>query len=119
MFQRFTHPIATFTATMLLGVCALLAAVIFAGRPLRTIVPLVFVLLVVAGAARYGVMVGILGSLLGAAIFARYLFPPIGSLQIEATVARANIGWMLLGGISLSYLFAGTGISDKHKHHHK
>ena len=119
MFQRFAHPIATLIATMLLAVFALLAALTFAGRPLRTVVPLVFVLLVVAGAARYGVMVGIFGSLLGAAIFARYLFPPIGSMQVEAGVARANLGWMLLGGISLSYLFAGSGISDKHKHHHK
>lgn len=119
MFHRFAQPIATASATVFLAACALLAALVFAGRPLRTMVPLVFVLLVVAGAVRFGALVGILGSLLGAAIFARFLFPPIGSLHIEAEVARANIGWMLLAGISLSYLFARSPVRDEHKHPHK
>ncbi len=77
------------------------------------LVPLAFVVLVVAAAVRFGALVGICGSLLGAAIFARYLFPPLGSLRVEDHVARANIGWMLLAGISLSYLFSAPDISNK------
>ena len=116
MSNRFAEPIATISGVVFLATCALLGAVLFAGRPSRTAVPLAFLLLVVAGAVRFGAAVGIAGSLIGAAIFARFLFPPLNSLRIDAPAGRASIGWMLLAGISLSYLFARPDTSDKTQH---
>jgi K+-sensing histidine kinase KdpD len=119
MLRKFSQPISTLAGVALLACCALLTALFFAGRPTGPVVPLAFVILIVAVSVRFGALVGIAGSVIGAAIFAHYLFPPVGSLRVEGEVARANIGWMLLAGISLSYLFAGAGVSDKHHKHHK
>ena len=90
--------------------CAALSALlslVFASRASRTLIPLAFVAVIVALASRYGAAVGILGSMVAAVIFSVFLFPPLHRVGIESPAARANIGWMLLAGITLSYLLAG------------
>jgi len=79
---------------------------LFAGHHLKVFLPLWFVAVLVALAVRYGIMVGIAGSLLSAAIFATTLFSPVGSLWISDHAARQNLAWMVLGGVALSYLLA-------------
>ena len=39
-------------------------------------------------------------------VFAVFLSKPDGSINIELDAARANVGWMLLLGTSLAFLFA-------------
>lgn len=77
-----------------------------AGHEAKVLVPLWFIAVLVALAIRYGLAVGVVGSLLSAAIFATTLFSPFGSLWISDLTARRNLAWMVLGGIVLSYLFA-------------
>lgn len=83
---------------------AFTAAYLFSRRPSRIFLPLLFVIVIVAVAARYGVMVGILGSVVSAAIFAHVLYPPLHSLAVSDSSARASLAWMILGGIAIPYL---------------
>ena len=116
MFPVSRHALSTFTAVLLLAAGAALACVWLAAPAIRHLVPAAFVVLVVLVALRYGAMAGILGSLAGAAIFARWLYAPVGSVRVEDAVARDHLGWMLLAGVSLSYLLAAPGVSGKRQH---
>ena len=102
-------------AIAVLSAAAGLACAMFAGRPSRTLVPLVFAVLAVAVSMRIGALAGIAGSLIGAALFASFLFPPIGRLHVEEAAARTELGWMLLAGVSLSYLLSAPAASDEKK----
>lgn len=77
---------------------------IFAGRPSRVFVPLLFVAVLIHLSYRYGVLVSVIGSAIAALIFARFMYTPIGSYGIENATAKANLGWMILGAICVSYL---------------
>lgn len=77
---------------------------LFSNHPASIFVPFVFVLVIVAVAARYGVMVGILGSVASAIIFARQLYSPLNSIHVSDSSARAALAWMVLGGIAIPYL---------------
>ncbi len=79
------------------------SAYLFSNHPASVFLPLVFVVVIVAIAARYGVAVGILGSIVSALIFAHELFPPAG-LEVSDPRARAALAWMVLGGIAIPYL---------------
>jgi K+-sensing histidine kinase KdpD len=52
----------------------------------------------------FGRTVGILGSIIGALVFARSLYVPLGSFSIQDQGARSGVAWMLLAGVTLSYL---------------
>ena len=91
---------------LLVAAAACASAQLFAGHEQKVLLPLWFVAVLVALAFRYGIAVGVVGSLLSAAIFATMLFSPLGSLWIGDKVARQNLAWMVLGGVALSYLFA-------------
>jgi K+-sensing histidine kinase KdpD len=84
-------------------------------RSWRYVVPFAFLIVVLALGAIYGRTVGILGSVIAALIFARFLYEPIGSVWIDQRAARSNIAWMLLTGVSLSYLLLPASASH-HKH---
>jgi K+-sensing histidine kinase KdpD len=85
--------------------CAALAARLFADTSYAGLVPLLFVAVLVILAAIYGTSVGIVGSLVSALIFA-YLYAPNNSLQVASHDARQSLGWMVVGGVALSYLLA-------------
>ena len=89
---------------ILCSILALGSAHLFSNYSARIFVPLLFVLVIVAAAARYGVMVGILGSIVSAIIFARLLYAPLHSILVEDQTARASLAWMILGGIAIPYL---------------
>ena len=116
MVRRFSRQLSSVVAVAALTICAALASVLFADRPSRTLVPLVFSVVVVAVSIRFGALAGIVSSLLGAGVFAGFLFPPFGKLRVEDAAARAEIGWMLLAGITLSYLLAGPALPADKKH---
>lgn len=80
------------------------AAYLFSNHPWNVFLPLLFVLVIVAIADRYGVTVGILGSIVSAAIFAHILFSPVHTFQVEDETARAALAWMILGGTAIPYL---------------
>ena len=84
---------------------ALGACVLAAGHPWNVWVPLFFTGVLLLTALRFGVRAGVLGTLAATFVFAEFLFSPAGSLRVSSA-ARSNLGWMLLIGIGLSFLFA-------------
>ena len=76
--------------------------------------PLVFVAILLLIAVMFGARAGILGTLLAGLIFAVFLFRPLGSIQINSSVARGNLAWMLLLGISFAVLFAPPTSGFRH-----
>jgi len=94
------------SGVLIAAAAAYAAAWLFQGNDVRVVLPLWFVAVLVVVGLRYGIGVGIVGSLLSAAIFAIMLFSPLGSFRVTDHVARQNLAWMILGGVVLSYLFA-------------
>lgn len=93
---------------VLIGVIlsALMAALLvsfFPNSTFRANIPLLFIAVMVLISLRYGAAAAFFGALASAAIFAYFLFTPIGSFQVMNEAARTNIGWMLLVGIPISY----------------
>lgn len=94
------------TGVLLVATAAYGLARLFSGHDLKVFLPLWFIAVLVVLGLRYGIAVGVIGSLLSAAIFATTLFSPVGSFRISDQVARQNLAWMVLAGVALSYLFA-------------
>jgi K+-sensing histidine kinase KdpD len=89
-----------------LSACALAAwsATLVRWRsPLQEVVPFAILGVVLALGLVFGRSVGILGSVIAASIFAYTMYPQ-GSLRIADPGARSLVAWMLLAGVSLSYL---------------
>lgn len=97
----------TATGAALCVASAIAATVIFAHVPGRSFVPVAFIVVAAVLAAYFGSAAGIFGIALAALIFANWLYPPFGSIQVANAAARAELAWMLLGGVSLSYLLGG------------
>jgi K+-sensing histidine kinase KdpD len=66
-------------------------------------VPIVFIVVIILCARYFGVIAGILGSVLGTALFALFLFEPYGSFRVHDHQALSNLGLLLFAGIALSY----------------
>jgi K+-sensing histidine kinase KdpD len=88
------------------AILALLVSALAAGHSWQVWVPLGFTVVLLLTAWFFGLRAGILGTLLAAAVFAGFLFVPLGSLRVASEPARANLGWMMLIGIAFSLLFA-------------
>ena len=67
------------------------------------LVPVGFLLVIVPVARLLGRAAGILGTLGAALIFAILLFNPVGSWMVLDDTARTTLGWVMLGGMALSY----------------
>jgi K+-sensing histidine kinase KdpD len=80
------------------------AVTLFKWQSARELVPVVFLVFVLALGMLFGRTVGILGSIIGALMFARSLYLPLGSFRVSDPGARSGIAWMLLAGVTLSYL---------------
>jgi K+-sensing histidine kinase KdpD len=93
---------------VLCGFAASLLAILFWNSHHRLAAPILFTFVVVAVAIRFGRVVGILGTLFGAALFALWLFPPFGSLHVSSQQAHSSLKDLLLGGVVLSYLLGGA-----------
>lgn len=80
------------------------AVTLFKWQSARELIPVVFLVFVLALGMLFGRTVGILGSIIGALVFARALYLPLGSFRISDSGARSGVAWMLLAGVTLSYL---------------
>ena len=112
--QRILSLLNTAVGTL---VCTLCAALI-AASPLshgKAMVPILFIAVPVFLASRFGTLAGVLGTLFSAAIFSYYIYPPAG-YHIQNAAAKGNLTWLLLAGISLSFLFAGESSLIKPRH---
>src|SRR2546423_15517095 len=96
----------TAIGTLLCASVALILALLFHQTRLEVTLPLVCLAVVVSVAARFGVATGVLGSLASAMLLAYFVYAPEYSLRIVSHDARTSLSWLLLGGISLSFLFA-------------
>lgn len=101
-----------FLASLICGVAAALLSWFFKSSASRALVPLVCLVFIVVVAIRYGARSGIIGSILATIVFCFALFPPLGALRVDDQTERANVVWMLLGGVSLSYLLSSDGEDD-------
>jgi K+-sensing histidine kinase KdpD len=68
-------------------------------------VPILFLLVVLGVTARFGAEAGTLGTVIAAFIFAELLFEPLLSFVVNNPIERANLGWMVLGGLVISNVF--------------
>ena len=93
---------------VLCGFSASLLAILFWNSQYQIAAPILFTVVVVAVAIRFGRVVGILGTLFGAALFAIWLYPPFGSLRVSSQQARGSLHALLLGGLVLSYLLGAA-----------
>lgn len=88
------------------GLGAIAVSIVTGGYQWRALVPLAFTIVLLLIAVLFGSRAGILGTVLAATIFAAFLFQPLGKLSIMDNSARSNLAWMLLIGVSFSFLFA-------------
>jgi integral membrane sensor domain MASE1 len=96
----------TAIGTLLCASVALILALVFNQSRVELVLPLICLAMVLAVAARFGVATGVLGSVTSALLLAYFVYAPEGSLHVGSSDARASLSWLLLGGISLSFLFA-------------
>jgi K+-sensing histidine kinase KdpD len=105
--KRPLSPVAEAVAgAFLAGIGAAAASMIAIGHKWEVSVPLAFVLILLVISVVFGSRAGVLGTVIAALIFAAFLFRPLGKLPVASDAARANLAWMLLLGISFSFLFA-------------
>jgi len=95
----------TAIGTLLCASVALVLALLFHQTRLEVTLPLICLAVVVSVAARFGVATGVLGSVASALLLAYFVYAPEYSLRIVSRDARSELSWLLLGGISLSFLF--------------
>ncbi|HEU5453391.1 MAG TPA: DUF4118 domain-containing protein [Terriglobales bacterium] len=79
----------------------------------KIFLPFAFLVVILAMGAYWGRNVGMLASLISAGIFAWGLYHPVHSLAVENPQARASLAWMLLAGVSLSFLLLPPGGSPR------
>ena len=103
---RQLHMVDSMIGALLCAVSAAGVSALAAGHAWQAWIPLGFVVMLLVVSAVFGTHAGILGTLLSAIIFAEFLFHPVGSFRVTNEAARSNLAWMLLLGISFSFLFA-------------
>jgi len=105
----------TAIGTLLCASVALVLALVFNQTRLELALPLVSLAVVLAVAARFCVATGVLGSIVSALLLAYFVYAPEGSLRVVSRDARANLSWLLIGGISLSFLFTPRRDEQPHR----
>jgi K+-sensing histidine kinase KdpD len=97
------------TVSLGAGFCAALAALMSIAFPThsqRAVLPLLFIVVLIAISLRFGAAAAIIGGIAAAAVFALFLFAPFGSLRVSSPEAKTNLGWMLMIGIPASFFLA-------------
>ena len=100
-FARFR----SFAPVFGIGVCTVTAGalcIFLQKSSFKSSIPVYFLILVAIVALRFGSLAGILGTVLAAAIFALFLFEPLGSLAVYNVHERKGLIWLLLFGVALS-----------------
>lgn len=75
---------------------------VFSGNSYRALVPLLFLLVILYVALRFGHVAGILGTVCAALVFEIFLFEPTLSFAIESPTARNHLISMVILGICAS-----------------
>jgi hypothetical protein len=94
---------------VLCGFAASLLAILFWNSRYQIVAPILFTVVVVAVAMRFGRVVGILGTLFGAALFAIWLYPPIWKLAREQPAGSRRPACVAAGRVS-AVVPAGRGV---------
>lgn len=102
---RFPHSQDVYGVFLCAGAAAVVALCLRA-TTLRAAVIFPFLLVVILVALRFGAVAGIVGTSVAAAIFSRFMLPPLGSFAVQDQAAKENLLWFLVAGIALGYLFA-------------
>src|SRR5690348_13523165 len=114
--NRLLRLLDTAIGTLLCASVALVLALVFNQTRLEVALPLASLAVVLAVAARFGVATGVLGSIVSAVLLAYFVYAPEGSLHVASHDARANLSWLLIGGISLSFLFTPRRDEQPHSY---
>ncbi|MEO8726454.1 MAG: hypothetical protein ABI383_10065 [Acidobacteriaceae bacterium] len=102
--MRLLYALDTLIGLLLTASAALFCSITLYNSSWKFLLPLVFVGFVLLVAYRFGRLTGVLGTVAAAAIFATCLYLPYGNLHVASLKGRESLNWMLLGGISLSFL---------------
>src|SRR5256885_13921920 len=97
------------SANALLGtvICVVLALGLsfsFRHSSVKTILPFLFLVIVVAVTMRFGTFAGRLGTVCSTLIFATLLFSPLNSVAVERIEERMSLIWMLVIGVVVAEL---------------
>src|ERR1051325_6084602 len=87
-------------------VCVLAAAAMVAvssGSPWEKYAPLFFCAVPLLVSLKFGSRAGVSGTILGGVVFLLSMFHPLSSFPQANEAVRANVAWMFLFGISLSF----------------
>jgi K+-sensing histidine kinase KdpD len=95
------------------SISASLLILVTRGTAFRPMIPLFFIVVIVAVALRFGMLASSLGALVATMLFAYFLFTPVGSFRVQKGEARTNLVWMLLVGVPVGY-FAWSTRADLH-----
>lgn len=96
--------------------CAITAAVLSllmrdsAGRAL---LPLIFILVIVVAALRFGALASAIGTFIASLVFAYFLFTPVGSFRVQKPEARQSLLWMVMIGIPAGYFAWATRVDNE------
>jgi K+-sensing histidine kinase KdpD len=91
--------------TIFIVCLALLVSALLYASSWKFAAPAAFTAVVLVVARRFGTLSGVLGTVASALVFAFFLFSPFGTLHVANPHARESLQWLLLGGVSLSFLF--------------
>jgi len=108
-WHAISHVAEPWIGGLMCMLAAFAATALAAGHAWEVWVPLLFNAVIFLIALVFGVRAGLLGTLLAALVFAVFLFPPTGRIEVADPAARTNLGWMMLTGIAFSFLFAPSG----------
>ena len=92
-------------------------SLLFHESSFKRYLPLLFIVIILLVAIRFGTWAGVAGTLLSSVVFAMFLFAPQSSLIVSDLTARSNLVWMVVVGLILSYFFAATPPNKKGKGH--
>ena len=109
-YPRSIFIIDTAIGAAMCGIAAAALSLLLANVPGKPLLPLLFIIVLVAAALRYGVLSAILGSVMATMIFAYFLFVPVGSFTVKKGDARNNLAWMVVVGIPAAYFAWSTKI---------
>jgi len=97
------------------GCCAIVAAgltPVISQTPFTSFAPLVFLVVIVFVAARFGNFAGIVGTVTAALVFEFFLFEPRFSLTIDDAASRNHLIWMIVIGVVISDLLGAYSVRE-------
>ena len=110
-YPRSVFLIDTAIGAAFCGIIAAVLSLVMRHAGDKSLLPLIFIVVLVAAALRYGMLATILGAVLATTIFAYLLFVPVGSFKVQKGEARTNLTWMVMVGIPAAYFAWSTKVA--------